>query len=395
MIVQDLPVPYDRRTWLEARTLTAAGYVVSVICPKDATFRASYERREGIDIYRYPLPFEARGTLGYAAELTWCFVMSALLSLRVRLTGKGFDAIHSSNPPDAYWLLALAWRPIGSRFLFDHHDLSPEMYLAKFQRPPGWLHRALLWLERMSFRTADVTIATNESYRDVACSRGGRSPDSVFVVRSGPDGTGFRVREPEPALKEGRPFLCCYLGKMCEQDGVDYLLRTVAILTAERRRRDILFAIIGTGPALPELRRLAAQLGIDEHCRFTGYLPEDEVSRWLSTADLGIDPDPHNPWSDRSTMNKVLDYMFFGCPVVGFDLTENRRSAGDAGLFVTPNSEVALADAIEALLADEPRRRRMGTRGRDRVRGELLWTHSEPSLLAAYARLLPAGGGRA
>ncbi len=388
MIVHDLPVPYDRRTWLEAQSLTRAGYHVSVICPKDETYSTWYERTDGVDIYRYPIPFEARGTAGYVTELSWCFVWTALLSLVVRLFGRGFDAIHSANPPDDYWLLALAWRITGTRFLFDHHDLSPEMYLAKFGTDGGLLYRGLLWLERMSFRCADVSIATNESYRQIAVSRGGMDGEAVFVVRSAPDGERFQVVPPSPELKRNRRFLCCYLGKMCEQDGVDSLLEAIAELVHQRDRRDIHFAIIGGGPEVASLRRLASRLDIEDFCELPGYLDAGEVNRWLSTADLGVDPDPKNDWSDRSTMNKVMDYMFFGCPVVGFDLTENRRSAGDAGLFVSGESPQALADAIESLLADEELRRAMSQAGSQRVRRELLWQHSEPQLLAAYERLL-------
>jgi len=388
IVVHDLPVPYDRRTWLEACTLAAAGFTVSVICPKSRTFSRSRETLEGIEIYRYPMPFEARGVLGYVAEFSWCFVATALLSLRLALLGRGFDAIHACNPPDIYWLLALAWRPLGKRFLYDHHDLAPEMYLAKYDRSdPDALHRVLLWLERMSFRTARTTLATNESYREVALTRGERRADSVFIVRSGPDEEWFRPGSAEPALKEGRRFLCCYLGKMCEQDGVDHLLRVAAILTVERGRDDVLFVLIGEGPAVPALRLYATELLLDSHCRFTGFLPDGEVSRYLSTADLAIDPDPKNAWSDRSTMNKVLDYMLFGCPIVAFDLKENRVSAQECARFVTPNSEREMADAIEELLADQETRSRMGSEGRERATAHLLWRYSEPSLLSAYDHL--------
>lgn len=203
MIVQDLPVPYDRRTWLEAMTLTQAGYMVSVICPKASGFTRSYERLENIDIYRYHLPVEAYGAVGYIIEFAWCFIMAALLSIRIHLFGRGFDIIHSCNPPETYWLLAVAWRLGGKRFLFDHHDLSPEMYEAKYQRQGGMLYRGLLWLEKMAFATAHTTIATNESYKAIACQRGGVEPERIFVVSSGPDTQRFHLTAPEPELKQG------------------------------------------------------------------------------------------------------------------------------------------------------------------------------------------------
>jgi glycosyltransferase involved in cell wall biosynthesis len=390
IIVQDLPVPYDRRTWLEATTLNDAGYLVSVICPKAAGFSKSYECLNNIDVYRYSLPFEAYGPLSYIMEFTWCFLMASLLSVRVQLFGRGFDAIHSCNPPETYWLLALVWRLGGKRFLFDHHDLSPEMYEAKYHKRGGVLYRALLWLEQMTFVTAHTIIATNESYKDIACRRGGVPADRVFVVRSGPDTERFRVMEPEPILKQGRRFLCCYLGKMCEQDGVDYLIRVVKILTVERGREDILFVFMGSGPAQPGLVRYAEEIGAGRHCHFTGYLADDEISRYLSTADIAVDPDPKTAWSDKSTMNKMMEYMFFGCPIVAFNLTENRVSAQDGALFVTPNSESEMADQIEKLLADEARRHCMSAYARQRVRSALLWQHSVPSLLKAYEHLFQA-----
>jgi glycosyltransferase involved in cell wall biosynthesis len=386
IIVQDLPVPYDRRAWLEAITLRRAGYIVSVICPKAEGFNKSFERLEDIDIYRYRIPFEAKGVFGYVAEFGWCFIRSALLSLRVQIIGRGFDAIHACNPPETYWLLALAWRLGGKKFLFDHHDLSPEMYEAKYRRHGGLLHRILVWLEKMSFATAQTTIATNESYKEVACGRGGLPTEDVFVVRSGPDPTRFRIVEPDPFLKRGRRFMCSYLGKMCEQDGVDYLLRTVKILCVDHGRRDIQFILMGGGPAQPDLLRYAEELGIGSFCCFTGYISDGDISRYLSTTDLAIDPDPKTNWSDKSTMNKIMDYMFFGCPIVAFDLRENRCSAQDAAVYVTPNSEEEMATQIGLLLADENRRRRMSTYGRSRVQA-LLWKNSVPNLLRAYDHL--------
>ncbi len=387
MIVQDLPVPYDRRTWLEATTLTRAGYAVSVIGPKAEGFTRSYERLDDIDIYRYRLPVEAYGAMGYIIEFAWCFMMAALLSMRIHLFGRGFAVIHSCNPPETYWFLALLWRLAGKRFLFDHHDLSPEMYEAKYQRKGGMLYRGLLWLEKMTFATAHTTIATNESYKDIACHRGGMPSERVFVVRSGPDTQRFRIVAPEPELKQGRRYICSYLGKMCEQDGVDYLIRTIKILTQDRGRDDILFVFMGGGPAQPAIVQYAKVLGVSAHCHFTGYLPDEDISRYLSTTDVAVDPDPKTIWSDKSTMNKVMEYMFFGCPIVAFDLKENRVSAQDSAVFVTPNSEAEMADVIETLLADEERRRRMGESGKKRVRSCLLWENSVPHLLDAYSHL--------
>jgi glycosyltransferase involved in cell wall biosynthesis len=362
---------------------------VCVICPKAQGFEKSFETIEDIDIYRYSLPFEAEGAFGYLAEFAWCFIRSAILSIRVQAFGRGFDAIHACNPPETYWLLALAWRPLGKRFLFDHHDLSPEMYQAKYNRRDGLLYRGLLWMEKMTFATAHTTIATNQSYKEVACSRGGVPAGNVFVVRSGPDPKRFRILEADVSLKRGRRFLCGYLGKMCEQDGVDYLVRVAKIICVDRGRSDILFLFMGGGPAQPNIAYYAEKLGVSAHCHFTGYISDDEISRYLSTADLAIDPDPKTPWSDKSTMNKILDYMFFGCPIVAFDLKENRVSAQDAAVYVTPNSEIEMADKIESLLANKEERRRLSESGKARV-SSLIWENSVPHLLNAYDHLFEA-----
>jgi glycosyltransferase involved in cell wall biosynthesis len=363
---------------------------VSVICPKAEGFRQSYECLEDVDIYRYSLPFEAQGLLGYIMEFAWCFVSAALLSLRVQLAGRGFDVIHACNPPDTYWLLGLAWRLCGKRFLFDHHDLAPEMYEAKYRKQGGLLHRLLLWLEKMTFMTAHTVITTNASYKEIACGRGGVPSERVFIVRSGPDQKRFQLLTPEPGLKRGRRFMCSYLGKMCEQDGVDYLLRVVKILCVDRQRQDILFVFMGGGPAQPALVQYAAELGVSQHCHFTGYIADADISRYLSSTDIAVDPDPKTAWSDKSTMNKMLDYMFFGCPIVAFDLKENRFSAQASAVYVTPNSEVEMAQTIETLLADEHQRRWMSQHGQARLRADLLWDNSMPHLLNAYKHLFMA-----
>jgi glycosyltransferase involved in cell wall biosynthesis len=382
-------VPYDRRTWLEATTLRRAGYTVSVICPKGEGFIKSFECMEDIDVYRYSIPFEAQGVIGYFGEFMWCFVRSALLSLRIQIIGRGFDAIHACNPPETYWLLALAWRLAGIRFLFDHHDLSPEMYEAKYKRRGGLLYRALVWLEKMSFATAHTTIATNESHKQIACERGKVPSENVFIVRSGPDPTRFRTVEPDSSLKRGRQFMCTYLGKMCEQDGVDYLVRVAKILCKDRGRTDIQFLFMGGGPAQPAVVRYVEKLGLNEFCYFSGSVAHEEIAKYLSITDIAVVPDPKTTYSDNCTMNKIMDYMFFGCPIVAFDLKENKVSAQDAAVYVTPNSEVEMADKIESLLGNEVDRRRLGNFGKARV-SALVWENSVPHLLNAYDHLFEA-----
>ena len=388
IVVENLPVPFDRRVWLEATTLARHGAMVSVICPKAKGFTKTYEVLEDVAIYRYPLPFEPAGALGFAAEFAWCFAATTLLSLRVALWGRGFDVLHACNPPDTFWLLGRFWQLLGRRFIFDHHDLSPEMFSAKFGQKTGLLHRALLWLERRSMRTADVVITTNDSHKRVAMQRGGRSAADVFVVRSGPDLARFKVYPPDQSYRARKPHLLVYLGEICQQDGVDHMVRAVKLLS--QRRDDFAVIFVGGGPHQPAIRAYAEAEGIGDVARFTGRVSDDELCRILSSATLGIDPDPKTPWSDQSTMNKVIEYMFFGLPVVAFDLHETRVSAGAAGCYAEANSDLALAAAIDALLGDPVLRATMGEFGRRRVQEVLAWDHSVGPLLAAYEQALAA-----
>jgi glycosyltransferase involved in cell wall biosynthesis len=389
IVVQNLPVPFDRRVWLEATTLAKHGYRVSVICPKMRGFNAGRETLEDIEIHRYPLPIDAQGKLGFVAEFLWCFLATALLSLKVQVWGRGFDVLHVCNPPETYWPLAWFWRAFGKRFIFDHHDLSPEMFAVKFERPAtreegGTLFKALLFLERMTFRAAQIVITTNESHKRIAVERGGKRPEDVFIVRSGPDLSRFKVYEPDVKWRQGKPFLIAYLGEICKQDGVDHLVRAVKILRDDLKRSDVHCIFMGGGPHQKAIADYAVEMGVQEMCSFTGRVSDEDLCRVLSTADIGVDPDPKNAWSDQSTMNKVIEYMFFGLPVLSYDLHETRVSAGEAGLFVTANDERALAEGIVALLDDPARRKQLGDAGYARVREVLAWNYSVAPLLAAY-----------
>jgi glycosyltransferase involved in cell wall biosynthesis len=389
IVVQNLPVPFDRRVWLEATTLARAGYQVSVISPKAKGFNASFEVLEDVHIYRYGLPVDAQGALGFVAEFLWCFARTAMKSVRVAVRGRGFDVLHVCNPPETYWLLGRFWKLFGKRFLFDHHDLSPEMYQVKFDSAGGSALTGLRFLERQTFRAADLVITTNESHKRIAAERGGVAPDDVYVVRSGPDLARLTVYPPDPAWRRGKRHLIAYLGEICKQDGVDHLVRAVKLLRDELGRDDVHCVLVGGGPHQPAIKAYAEEIGVAEDCTFTGRVSDDDLCRILSSADVGVDPDPKNDWSDKSTMNKIMEYMFFGLPIVAYDLTEARVSAGGAALFTEPNDERALAAGIAELLDDPERRREMGQGGRERVRKELAWEHSAPVLLAAYDRLWP------
>lgn len=384
IIVQNLPVPFDRRVWLEATSLTEAGYSVSVVCPKAKGYNTSFETLEGVDIYRYDLPIDAQGALGFVMEFAWCFIRSFMKSVRIAVSGRGFDIIHACNPPETFWLLGWFWRIFGKRFLFDHHDLSPEMYAAKFEREDGLMYRGLLFLERMTFKTADVVITTNESHKKIAQDRGGMAADDVYVVRSGPDVSRFKVYDPDPSWKNGKPFAIVYLGEMCKQDGVDHLVRAVKILRDDLGRNDVHAVFVGGGPEQPLLKEYADEQGVGDICTFTGRVSDEDLCRILSSADVAVDPDPKSDWSDKSTMNKIMEYMFFGLPIVSYDLTEHRVSAQDAAIYAESNSEAALADEVAKLLDDPETRKRMSEYGSTRVRESLVWQHSVPPLLSAY-----------
>jgi glycosyltransferase involved in cell wall biosynthesis len=385
IIVENLPVPIDRRVWQEARTLRDAGYRVSIICPKGSGFQKSRETLEGIEIYRHWL-WEASGPLGYLLEYSWALTAQFLLSLRV-YARTHFRALQACNPPDTIFLIGIFFKLFGVRFIFDHHDLNPELYEAKFQRR-GFGYKLVRWAERLTFRTADVSIATNESYREVAIVRGGMSRERTFVVRSCPDLTRIRMRPPQPELKEGRRHLVVYLGVMGHQDGLDLLLESIAFITKLRKCEDTLFVLIGAGPELPRLKVLASQKGLDALVRFPGRLPDEDVAAYFSNAAFGVAPDRTTPMNDKSTMNKILEYMAFGLPVVLYDLTEGRRSAGDAALYARNDDPEDFAQKVLTLLDSESLRAELGARARRRIEEKLNWENEERVLLEAYSTAL-------
>lgn len=386
MIVENLPVPRDRRVWQEAQALKAAGWTVSVICPAMGAYPQGHEVIDDIHIWRHPLPPEGEGLLGYAREYATALAWEFALAWKV-LFKRGFDVIHACNPPETIFAVGGFFKLLlGKRFIFDHHDLSPELYEAKFGRK-GAMHRLLLTLERLTFATADVSIATNESFRKVAIVRGGMDPDRVFVVRSGPDVRRLTITPPDPALKQGAKHLIAYVGVMNSQDGVEYVLEAMRVLVVEQGRGDVRAVLMGDGPMLPELKRMAGELGVAEYVTFTGWANDDVLIPMLNAADVCVSPDPANDFNDSCTMNKILEYMALAKPVVLFDLTEGRRSAGDAALYAADNDAVDLAAKIATLLDDPDLRARMGAVGRARMERELSWEYQVPRLLSAYAAL--------
>ena len=385
-IVENLPSPFDRRVWQEATTLHANGYEVSIICPTGKGYEKKREVIDGIHIYRHDLPLDAKGAAGYALEYSAALFWEFVLAWRVFLT-RGFDAIHACNPPDNIFLVGGFFKLLfGKKFLFDHHDINPELYEAKFGRRDFFYKVMLAW-ERWTFRTADISIATNESYRRIAIERGKMDPDKVFVVRSGPSLERLKIIPPVPALKQGRQFLVGYVGVMGAQEGLDLLLQAVRHIVHEKGRTDVHFGLVGGGPELEDLKRMAAELGVADYVTFTGRAPDQELLEMLNTADVCVNPDTWNEMNDKSTMNKIVEYMALGKPIVQFDLTEGRFSAQDASLYAERNDPADMAEKILELLADPEKRHVMGQAGRRRVEEELSWDHEVPRLLAAYDAL--------
>jgi glycosyltransferase involved in cell wall biosynthesis len=385
IIVENLPVPFDRRVWQEAQALREAGYRVSVICPRGKGYERSRETLNDIEIYRHRI-WEAAGPLGYLIEYGWAWVAEFCLALRIFRRTR-FRVLQACNPPDTIFLIGLIFRLCGVHFIFDHHDLNPELFEAKFGKR-GPLYKLVCLAERLTFRTANVSIATNESYREVAIIRGGMRPDRVFIVRGCPDLQRIRLGPPRPELKAGKPLLVVYVGVMGPQEGLDLLLESIELIVRQRGRRDVAFALVGAGTKLPYLKEVASKKGLDSEVSFTGRIPDADLAAYLSTADVCVAPDPKNPMNDKSTMNKILEYMAYARPIVQFDLAEGRHSAEDAALYARPNDPADFAEKIIRLLDSEELRRQLGERGRRRIEENLNWEAEKKMLLAAYRKAL-------
>jgi glycosyltransferase involved in cell wall biosynthesis len=388
ILVENLSVPFDRRVWQECTALRDAGWDVSVICPQ-GTGRDTepYVELDRVKIHRYPLKAATGGPLGYLKEYSSALWRTARLARKVGPV----DVVHACNPPDLFFLLAKRFKRRGARFVFDQHDLVPELYLSRFSRGRDFLYRAVCWLERRTYKAADIVIATNESYREAAITRGEKAPADVFVVRSAPKVERFHMVPAEEPLKKGKPYLLCYLGVMGPQDGVDYALRALAKLR-DLGRTDWHAAFVGAGDTFDQMKVLAVELGLVDSVDFTGRISDEDLLRYLSTADVCLAPDPMNPLNDVSTMNKIMEYMAMSRPIVSFDLREARVSAGEAALYAPANDEPAFAKLIAALLDSPEDRKRMGDIGRERVAGPLSWERSRLALLAAYDAAMVKGG---
>jgi len=386
IIVQNLWVPFDRRVWLECQALVGSGYDVTVVCPKGPGDPA-YQEIDGVKVHKYRGYSPGGSKLGYIGEYVYSFLMTLRLVLRARKQGK-FQVMQACNPPDIFWPIAMLLRRIdGTRFVFDHHDLCPELYQSRFPDAAGLPYKGLRFLERTTHRRADHVISTNDSYRKIAITRSGKATDDVTVVRTGPDPDRLRRGAVDESCRRGHRHLVAYIGVMGPQDGVDIVVRAADVVINKLGRKDIAFTLMGSGDSFDEVVALRDELGLADHVEFTGRVPDETVQRVMSTADLGLSPDPKNPLNDVSTMNKTMEYMAFELPVVAFDLTETRVSAGDAALYVEPNDVELYGQAIVDLLDDEVRRARMGRLGRELVETELAWKHQQKAYVGVYDRL--------
>jgi glycosyltransferase involved in cell wall biosynthesis len=376
----------DRRVTAEARSLLASGIGVSVICPAAPSERP-HESLDGVLVRSYSPRHASGGAPSQIAE--YLVALGKTLWLMIGLArSPGFDLIQACNPPDLFFLVSWPFKLAGKRFIFDQHDLTPELYSTLYGRDTGPIMAALRWAERMSYRLADAVIACNESYRNLALSRGGVAPDRVFVVRNGPRENWPPSVALDPSLKGGRPLLVVYMGVMGFQDGVDVLLDVVHVLVHVMGFRDATFALVGDGDAAEDLRLRAHELGIEEFVEFVGWVADDDLlSRYLATADAALCPEPSSPLNDHSTFIKVMEYMASGTPIVAFDLSETRFSAGDAAVYAAPGDVEGFAARLREVLLDPNLRSMMREEALRRIPG-LRWERQVPSLLAAYARAL-------
>jgi glycosyltransferase involved in cell wall biosynthesis len=385
-IVQNNSVPGDVRVWKEALAAKEYGYDVSVICPvsREAT-AGKYEKLNGINIYRHSMPLEGRRSGGFIFEYFWSLIWETVLSLKLYFT-KPFHVIHGANPPDHLFLIALLFRVAGVKYVFDHHDIAPETYVAKFGSKNA-VYKILKWMEKATFSTASIVISTNESYKRIALTRGGKKEESVFIVRNGPDLSAINRPTPNVALREGFDYLVAYLGMINNQEGIDHLLRSIKYIVYDKRILGIKFVVVGRGAHWQEMVRLSNELKLEKWVNFTGYIPYEELYEILATADLCVNPEFRNEFTDKSTMIKIMDYMTFGKPIVMFETSEGKITAGESAHYVQNNDEVEFAEAIVELLKNKKRRQEMGKVGKERIRKLWDWEIQKRQLHKAYKYL--------
>ncbi|HBM5401544.1 TPA: glycosyltransferase family 4 protein [Enterococcus faecium] len=386
IIVENLPVPFDTRVWQEATTLVANGYTVSVICPKGKGYTAEEEVIQGVHIFRHDLPTEGNGAIGYLREYT------TALREELRLAKKiykeiGFDVIHGCNPPDDIYLVAQHFKKYGVKYVFDHHDICPELFEAKFGHASGPLYWSQVFMERQTYKHCTFAFVTNESYKKIAIERGKMDPNKVIVLRSGPKLERMKIQPPVESIKRGKKYMVGYLGVIGQQEGIEFILEAAKYCKETLNRNDIFWGIVGGGPHVAALREMCSKMGLDDCVEFTGRVPDQQLLDYLNTADVCVNSDTYNSMNDKSTMNKILEYMALAKPIVQFELTEGHYSAQEASLYAEQNNAKDMADKIIYLLENPDVRKKMGEFGRNRVINELSWEHTSEALLEGYEKL--------
>lgn len=384
IIVENLPVPFDTRVWQEATCLVENGYTVSVICPKGKGYSADYECINGVHIFRHDLPSEGNGPIGYFKEYSSALWNEYKLAKKI-YKDIGFDVIHGCNPPDDIYLVAKRFKKYAVDYVFDHHDICPELFEAKF-RKKGLLYKTQIFLESKTYKHCTFAFVTNESYKKIAIERGKMNPDKVIVLRSGPKLERLKIQEPDESIKRGKKFMVGYLGVIGQQEGVEYILRAAKYVREELRRNDIFWGIVGGGPHLEALKELCETMKLNDCVEFTGRVPDDVMLKYMNTADVCVNSDEYNVMNDKSTMNKVLEYMALGKPVVQFDLTEGKFSAQEASLYAKRNDAIDMAEKIVYLLDNPEKRQEMSEYGRNRIINELSWEHTSKALIDGYEK---------
>ena len=383
IIVENLPVPFDTRVWQEATTLAMNGYTVSVICPKGKGYTQEEEYLQGVHIFRHDLPAEGNGAVGYAKEYLTALKEELRLAKKV-YKEIGFDVIHGCNPPDDIYMVAKHFKKYGVKYVFDHHDICPELFEAKFGKTSGLLYKSQLWLEKQTYKHCTFAFVTNESYKKIAIERGKMNPNNVIVLRSGPKLERMRIMLPVESIKRGYKYMVGYLGVIGQQEGIEYLLDAAKYI--KEHDNNVFWGIVGGGPHLKALKKQAHDMGLDDCVEFTGRASDHQMLEYLNTADVCVNSDKYNSMNDKSTMNKILEYMALAKPIVQFDLTEGRYSAQDASLYAKNNDAEDMAKKIMELLDNPELRKKMGAYGRNRVVNELSWEHTSKALLEGYEK---------
>jgi len=384
IIVENLPVPFDRRVWQEATTLKENNARVSIICPKMKGYLTAFESIDGIEIYRHPLPIEAKGAFGYLIEYSTALFWEFFLSWKIFFKHR-FQVIHGCNPPDLIFLVAIWFKILGVKYIFDHHDINPELYIAKYNRK-GLFYRMMVMFERWTFRVANFSIATNESYKEIAIRRGRMKEEKVQVIRSGPKLDRLKIVPPDKAYCNGRKYLVGYVGVIGAQEGIDLLLESIRHIV--NLRQDIQFSIIGGGSDLKQMEQLSNELGLSDFVTFHGRVSDSKLIKILNTADVCVNPDKPSEMNNLSTMNKIMEYMALRKPIVQYDLKEGRFSAMEASLYAKQGDIEDFAEKIIYLIDHADVRDEMGTFGYNRVLNELSWEYESKKLIGFYQKVL-------